>query len=68
MVEGAEEVASKVEEVAEEVEKVAEQVAEQLPAGGKLRDEVTFVENVAKLTAKDAHLAQQVFDKVSAFT
>ncbi|KAK4771526.1 hypothetical protein SAY87_032058 [Trapa incisa] len=64
VVERAEEVASKIEEIAEDVEKVAEEVAEQLPEGGKLRDEVTYVENVAELTAKDARLAQQILEKI----
>ncbi|PKI45584.1 hypothetical protein CRG98_033900 [Punica granatum] len=64
VVEREEEIAGNVEEAAEEVEKVAEEVADQLPEGGKLRDEIAFVENVAKHTAMDAHLAQEVFDKV----
>lgn len=53
-----------VERVAEGVDKVAEDVAEMLPEGGKLRGAVEFVEHVAELTAKDAHLVEGFIDKV----
>ncbi|KAI9200851.1 hypothetical protein LWI28_014084 [Acer negundo] len=61
----AEHVAEIVEDVAEKVEKVAEEVADHLPQGGRLKDAVTLIENVAKETAKDAHLADQFIEKVS---
>ncbi|KAJ9166532.1 hypothetical protein P3X46_021272 [Hevea brasiliensis] len=64
LVETAEHVTEIVEKVAEEVEKVSEEVADHLPEGGKLKESVTFVENVAKETAKDAHLALEVIEKV----
>ncbi|KAF2299731.1 hypothetical protein GH714_002908 [Hevea brasiliensis] len=64
VVETAEHVTEIVEKVAEEVEKVSEEVADHLPEGGKLKESVTFVENVAKETAKDAHLALEVIEKV----
>ncbi|KAK1555380.1 hypothetical protein Q3G72_025586 [Acer saccharum] len=62
--ETAEHVAEIVEDVAEKVEKVAEEVADHLPQGGRLKDAVTLIENVAKETAKDAHLADQFIEKV----
>uniref|UniRef100_A0A2N9J0V0 Uncharacterized protein n=1 Tax=Fagus sylvatica TaxID=28930 RepID=A0A2N9J0V0_FAGSY len=54
MVQTAEDVVEAVEKVAEEVDKVAEEIKERLPAGGKLRVAVTYIENVAERTAKDA--------------
>ncbi|KAK0577337.1 hypothetical protein LWI29_031506 [Acer saccharum] len=62
--ETAEHVAEIVEDVAEKVEKVAEEVADHLPQGGRLKDAVTLIENVAKETAKDANLADQFIEKV----
>ncbi|KDP41430.1 hypothetical protein JCGZ_15837 [Jatropha curcas] len=64
VVETAEDVTDIVEKVAEKIEKVAEEVADHLPEGGKLKDAVTVVENVAKETAKDAHLVHQVIDNM----
>lgn len=60
----AEEVTEVVEKVAEEAEKVAEDVAEHLPEGGKLKAAATLVENIAKETAKDAHLVEDIIEKV----
>ncbi|XP_057974238.1 uncharacterized protein LOC131162099 [Malania oleifera] len=62
--EATEHVTEMVEKVAEEVEKVTEEVVDELPEGGKLKKAVAFVENVAKETAKDAHLAQDIIEKV----
>lgn len=59
-----EKVADTVEDVAEDVEKLAEDVAENLPEGSKLKNVVSFVENAAKETAKDAQLAEDFLDKV----
>lgn len=53
-----------MEKVAEEVEKVADEVSDALPEGGKLKGFVTTVENVARETAKDAHLVEEVIGKV----
>ncbi|KAG6674474.1 hypothetical protein I3843_15G040000 [Carya illinoinensis] len=60
----AEDVAEAAENVAEQVEKVAEDIADDLPAGGKLKDAVTFIENLAKETAEDAHRVDELIDKV----
>uniref|UniRef100_A0A5B6YJ18 Uncharacterized protein n=1 Tax=Davidia involucrata TaxID=16924 RepID=A0A5B6YJ18_DAVIN len=62
--ETAEHVTEAIEKVAEEVEKVAEEVAEELPEGGKLKNAFVFVENVAKKTAKDAQIGEEIIDKV----
>ncbi|CAK7347197.1 unnamed protein product [Dovyalis caffra] len=64
VVETADRVADIVEEVAEEVGKVAEEVADHLPEGGNLEQVATFVENVAKETAKDANLVDELIEKV----
>ncbi|KAJ6730307.1 PHAGE CAPSID SCAFFOLDING PROTEIN (GPO) SERINE PEPTIDASE [Salix viminalis] len=64
VVELADQVADIVEEVAEGVEKVADEVADHLPEGGKLKQVATFVENVARETAKDADLIDDVIEKV----
>ena len=64
MVELADQVADIVEEVAEGVEKVADEVADHLPEGGKLKQVATFVENVARETAKDADIVDDVIEKV----
>lgn len=53
-----------VEEVAEGVANVADEVADHLPEGGKFKSAVELVENVAKETAKNAHIADQLIDKV----
>ncbi|KAF5444823.1 hypothetical protein F2P56_033922 [Juglans regia] len=60
----AEDVAETIERVAEKVEEAAEEVADHLPAGGKLKDAATFIENLAKETAKDANLVDGVIHKV----
>ncbi|KAJ8772228.1 hypothetical protein K2173_027405 [Erythroxylum novogranatense] len=62
-VEAVDQVADIVEKVAEEVEKVAEAVADHLPEG-EIKEAVEFVENLAEETAKGAHLAEEVIDKV----
>ncbi|KAH8516165.1 hypothetical protein Peur_047485 [Populus x canadensis] len=64
VVEIADHVADIVEEVAEEVGKVAEEVADHLPEGGKLQQVATFVENVAKETAKDANVVDEIIEKI----
>ncbi|XP_061968404.1 uncharacterized protein LOC133691823 isoform X2 [Populus nigra] len=64
VVETADHVADIVEEVAEEVGKVAEEVADHLPEGGKLQQVATFIENVAKETAKDANVVDEIIEKV----
>ncbi|KAL0391794.1 UNVERIFIED_CONTAM: hypothetical protein Sradi_2402200 [Sesamum radiatum] len=53
-----------VEKVAEEVEKAAEHIANDLPEGGTLRKAVDFVETVAEVTSKEAHLVGDFIDKV----
>ncbi|KAH6759154.1 hypothetical protein C2S51_019389 [Perilla frutescens var. frutescens] len=60
----AEDVAEAVEKVAGGVEKVAEDIAENLPASGKLREAVDFVEKIAERTAKDAGAVDDFIDKV----
>lgn len=57
-----------VKEVAEVVEKVAEDVADDLPQGGKLREAVDFVENLAERAAKDAGAIDDFLDKVSYYS
>lgn len=65
MVETVETVVETVETVAKEVAHVAEEMAHQLPEGGKLQNIVCSVANVAEETAKDAHLIDQLIEKVS---
>ncbi|KAG2663512.1 hypothetical protein I3760_16G033400 [Carya illinoinensis] len=60
----AEDVAETIERVAEKVEDAAEEVADHVQAGGKLKDAATFIENLARETAKDAHLVDGMIDKV----
>lgn len=43
---------------------VAEEIADHLPQDGKLKESVTFVKNVAKETAKDAHIAEDIIEKI----
>ncbi|XP_034891937.1 uncharacterized protein [Populus alba] len=64
VVEIADQVADIVEEVAEAVGKVADEVADHLPEGGKLQQVATFVENVAKETAKDANVVDEMIEKI----
>lgn len=47
-----------------EVEEAAEEVAPQLPEGGKLKQVVGIVENVAKETTTETHRVEEVNDKV----
>lgn len=49
-----------VEKVAEEVEKLADEVADALPENGKLKEAVCWIEKVAKETAKDARIAEEL--------
>lgn len=65
MVQTVEMVVETVEKVAEGVAHVADEVANQLPDGGKLQNIVCHVANMAEETAKDAHLVDQLIDKVS---
>ncbi|XP_056693883.1 uncharacterized protein [Spinacia oleracea] len=64
VVETVETVVETVETVAKEVAHVAEEMAHQLPEGGKLQNIVCSVANVAEETAKDAHLIDQLIEKV----
>ncbi|PIN23317.1 hypothetical protein CDL12_03962 [Handroanthus impetiginosus] len=58
-----EKIADVVEIVAEEVDKAAESLGEALPEGG-LKKVVTFVEDLAEETAKDAQKVEDLMDKV----
>ncbi|CAA2968411.1 Hypothetical predicted protein, partial [Olea europaea subsp. europaea] len=51
------------EKIAEVVEKAAVDFTGYLPAGGKSRKAVEFVENVAERAAKDADLVGDFIDK-----
>ncbi|KAL4280466.1 hypothetical protein GQ457_03G033610 [Hibiscus cannabinus] len=62
--ETAEHISDVVEEVAEKVEKIADEMGNQLPDGGKLRATLDLVEDLAEETAKNAHLAGDLIDKV----
>ncbi|KAB2082932.1 hypothetical protein ERO13_A05G223100v2 [Gossypium hirsutum] len=64
MLETAEQITDVVEDVAGKVEEIADQVGEQLPDGGKLRATLELVEDLAEGTAKNAHLAGDLIDKV----
>ncbi|XVF61554.1 hypothetical protein PTKIN_Ptkin08bG0139200 [Pterospermum kingtungense] len=64
VVESVECVVEVVEKVAEEVEKVADEVADALPENGKLKEAVCLIETVAKETAKDARIAEELIQKV----
>lgn len=55
------------EKIAEVVEKAAVDFTGYLPAGGKSRKAVEFVENVAERAAKDADLVGDFIDKVCTF-
>lgn len=52
-----------VEDVAEKVEKLAEDIVDDLPEG-KLKNAVSCVEKAAEEIAKDAHLVDNMIDKV----
>ncbi|KAI3453545.1 hypothetical protein Pfo_010208 [Paulownia fortunei] len=58
-----EKIADAVGKVAEEVDKAAEDIAEALPEGG-LKKVVSFVEDLAEETAKDAQKVEDLMDKV----
>ncbi|KAL0445913.1 UNVERIFIED_CONTAM: hypothetical protein Slati_1719200 [Sesamum latifolium] len=58
-----EKIADTVGKVAEEVDKVAEEIAEALPEGG-LKKMVSFVEDLAEETTKDAQMVEDLMDKV----
>lgn len=64
MVQTVEDIVEAVEKVADKVEDMAEDVADHLPAG-KLKEAVTVIEKVADIIGKDAHIADEVIDKVS---
>ncbi|XAR62124.1 hypothetical protein NMG60_11016753 [Bertholletia excelsa] len=64
VVETADHVTEVIEKVAEEVEKVADEVADDLPEGTKLKEAMEFIEEKAKETAKKAHWAEELIDKV----
>ncbi|CAI9778052.1 unnamed protein product [Fraxinus pennsylvanica] len=63
-VETIEQITEVVEKTAEVVDKVAENIADHLPEGGKFRNTVDFIENVAETAAKDARLVGDIIDKV----
>ncbi|KAL1568980.1 hypothetical protein AAHA92_00517 [Salvia divinorum] len=58
-----EEIADAVGKVAEEVDRAAEDLAEALPEGG-LKQVVSFVEDLAEETSKDAQMVEELMDKV----
>ncbi|KAJ9673918.1 hypothetical protein PVL29_023458 [Vitis rotundifolia] len=62
-----EQIAETIESVAEKVEQVVDDIGNHLPEGGKLRQVADFVENVAKETAKGAHLVDAAIEKVEDF-
>nr|GEW45106.1 hypothetical protein [Tanacetum cinerariifolium] len=63
-VEESEQVIEQVEDIAEAIENVMEDVKDQLPEG-QLRNAAEFVEDVAKVIAKDAHSAEKLLDKIT---
>lgn len=63
VVETTEQIAEAIESVAEKVEQVADDIGNHLPEG-KLKDVAEFVENVAKETARGAHLVDAAIEKV----
>lgn len=58
-----EKIADTVGKVAAEVDKAAEEMAEALPEGG-LKKMVSFVEDLAEETTKDAQMVEDLMDKV----
>ena len=58
-------VAEVVETVAHKVEDVADGIADSLPEDGKLKAAFEAVEAIAKETARDAHMVDQLIEKVS---
>lgn len=67
VVEDAEIIAEVVEKVAEEVVEIAELLTNKLPEGGKLKNAVDDIENVAKEIVKDANIAEDIINKVEDF-
>lgn len=67
MVEDAEIIAEVVEKVAEEVVEIADLLNNKLPEGGKLKNAVDIVENLAKEIVKDANIAEDIINKVEDF-
>lgn len=67
VVQSVENVAEIVETVAEKVEEVADDIADQLPQDGKLHDAIRLVESIAKKTAIDAHIVDDLIEKVFYF-
>nr|XP_017222836.1 PREDICTED: uncharacterized protein LOC108199510 [Daucus carota subsp. sativus] len=67
IVEDAEIIAEVVEKVAEEVAEVADLLDNQLPEGGKLRNAVDVIEDVAKEIVKDTNIAEDILNKVEDF-
>lgn len=64
IVDNVEAVVEVVEQVAEKVEEVADEIGDRLP-DGKLKVAADLVESLAREAAKDAHLADQLIEKVS---
>lgn len=58
-------VAEVVEAVAHKVEEVADGIADKLPEDGKLKAAVEAIEAIAKETAKDAHIMDELIENVS---
>ena len=48
----------------EELRQALVQAEDHLSEGGKLKETATFIENVAKETTNDAHMAGEVLEKV----
>lgn len=63
IVDSVEDVAEVVEQVAEKVEDIADEIGDKLPEG-KLKGAFNFIEEIAKETAKDAHLVDEFIEKV----
>ncbi|KAL6222874.1 hypothetical protein ACLB2K_006264 [Fragaria x ananassa] len=59
-------VAEVVEAVAHKVEEVADDIADELPEDGKLKSAFEAVEAIAKETAKDAHMVDELIENVEA--
>ncbi|KAL6220126.1 hypothetical protein ACLB2K_007883 [Fragaria x ananassa] len=59
-------VAEVVEAVAHKVEEVADDIADKLPEDGKLKSAFEAVEAIAKETAKDAHMVDELIENVEA--
>ncbi|KAL6225133.1 hypothetical protein ACLB2K_003985 [Fragaria x ananassa] len=57
-------VAEVVEAVAHKVEEVADDIADKIPEDGKLKSAFEAVEAIAKETAKDAHMVDELIENV----